>query len=97
MVRKNDARDYFGVKQPRGSADIYDAALKGIELDSRRVYVAGCTPNPSAPWVIRQARQLSWTSAERAERMRFLIRDWDQKFTHAFDEDTFPAHESCGV
>ena len=57
-----------------------------IELGSRRVHVAGCTPNPSAPRVIQQARQLSWTSAERAEPMRFLIRDRDQKFTHAFDE-----------
>ena len=32
-----------------------------IELGSRRVHLAGCTPNPSAPWVIQHARQLSWT------------------------------------
>jgi transposase InsO family protein len=57
-----------------------------IELGSRRVHVARCTPNPNAPWVIQQARQRSWTSAERAEPMRFLIRDRDQKFTHSFDE-----------
>jgi hypothetical protein len=57
-----------------------------IELRSRRVHVAGCTPNPNAPWVVQQARQRSWTSAERAEPMRFLIRDRDQKFTHSFDE-----------
>jgi hypothetical protein len=57
-----------------------------IELGSRRVHVAGCTANPSAPWVIQQARHLSWTLAERAERIRFLIRDRDQKFTDAFDE-----------
>jgi putative transposase len=56
-----------------------------IELGSRRVHVAGCTPNPSAAWVIQQARQLSWTLAERAEPMRFLIRDRDQKFTDGFD------------
>src|SRR5882762_2233849 len=59
-----------------------------IELGSRRVHVAGCTPNPSAAWVTQQARQLSWTLAERAEPMRFLIRDRDQKFTAHFD-DTF--------
>jgi putative transposase len=52
-----------------------------IELGSRRVHMAGCTPNPNAPWVIQQARQLSWTLAERSEPMRFLIRDRDQKFT----------------
>src|SRR5262245_5559369 len=48
--------------------------------------MAGCTPNPSAPWVIQQARHLSWTLSERAEPIRFLIRDRDQKFTDAFDE-----------
>jgi putative transposase len=57
-----------------------------IELGSRRVHVAGCTPNPSAPWVVQQARQLSWTLAERSEPMRFLIRDRDQKFTDRFDD-----------
>jgi hypothetical protein len=48
-----------------------------IELSSRRVHVAGCTPNPSAPWVTQQARQLTWTLAERPEPFRFLIRDRD--------------------
>ena len=57
-----------------------------IELGSRRVHVAGCTANPSAPWVIQQARQMTWTLAERPEPVRFLIRDRDQKFTTAFDE-----------
>ena len=57
-----------------------------IELGSRRVCLAGCTPTPSAPWVTQQARQVTWTLAERPERVRFLIRDRDQKFTHGFDE-----------
>ena len=48
--------------------------------------VAGCTPNPSAPWVTQQARQLTWTLAERPASFRFLIRDRDQKFTDGFDE-----------
>src|SRR5262245_11746256 len=60
--------------------------LSFIELGSRRVHSAGCTPNPTAPWVIQQARHLSRTLAERAEPIRFLIRDQDQKFTDAFDE-----------
>ena len=50
------------------------------------MHVAGCTPNPNAPWVIQQVRQLSWTLAERSEPMRFLIRDRDQKFTDRFDD-----------
>jgi hypothetical protein len=57
-----------------------------IELGSRRVHVAGCTANPSATWVVQQARQLSWTLAEGAEPMRFLIRDRDQKFADRFDD-----------
>jgi transposase InsO family protein len=57
-----------------------------IELGSRRVHVAGCTSNPSAAWVNQQARQLSWTLTERAEPIRFLIRDRDRKFTDGFDD-----------
>jgi transposase InsO family protein len=57
-----------------------------IEVGSRRVHLAGCTPNPSGPWVTKQARQLSWTLADRSERFRFLIRDRDQKFTASLDE-----------
>jgi hypothetical protein len=57
-----------------------------IELGSRRVHVAGGTPNPNAPRVIQQARQLSWTLAERREPVRFRIRDRDQKFTERFGE-----------
>jgi putative transposase len=62
-----------------------------IELGSRRVHVAGCTPNPSAPWVTQQARQLTWTLAEHPEPFCFLIRDRDQKFTDSFDE-VFRSH-----
>jgi putative transposase len=43
-----------------------------IELEGRRVHVAGCTPNPCAQWVTQQARQLTWTQAERQESFRFL-------------------------
>jgi transposase InsO family protein len=57
-----------------------------IELGSRRVHVAGATPTPSAAWVTQQARQLTWTLADRPEPFRFLIRDRDQKFTASFDE-----------
>jgi transposase InsO family protein len=56
-----------------------------IELASRRVYVAGCTPHPTSHWVTQQARQCAWTLPERTEPARFLIRDRDQKFTSEFD------------
>jgi transposase InsO family protein len=56
-----------------------------IELGSRRVHLADCTPNPSGAWVTQQARQLAWTFGERPEPLRFLIRDRDSKFTRSFD------------
>jgi transposase InsO family protein len=55
-----------------------------IELGSRRVHFAGCTANPSAAWVVQQARNLSFTGL--LERTRFLIHDRDSKFTVCFDE-----------
>jgi transposase InsO family protein len=55
-----------------------------IELDSRRVHVAGCTTNPSEAWILQRARNLSFTNL--LERMRFLIHDCDSKFTASFDE-----------
>ena len=36
-----------------------------IELGSRRVHLAGCTANPTGPWVTQQARQFAWTLQER--------------------------------
>ena len=57
-----------------------------IELGSRHVHIAGCTPNPTVPWVTQQARQLTWTLADRPDSFRFLIRDRDQKFTDSFDD-----------
>jgi putative transposase len=55
-----------------------------VELESRRVHLAGCTTNPTSAWVTQQARNLSLTGL--LERTRFLIRDRDSKFSGAFDE-----------
>jgi hypothetical protein len=50
------------------------------------VHLTGCTQNPNGAWVAQQARQLSWSLAERASPLRFLIRDRDAKFSAAFDD-----------
>jgi len=55
-----------------------------IELESRRVHLAGCTTNPTGAWVTQQARNLSFTGL--LERTRFLIHDRDSKFSAGFDE-----------
>lgn len=57
-----------------------------IELDGRRLHLAGCTANPNAMWMSQQARNLAWTLSGRATPVRYLIRDRDSKFTRAFDE-----------
>jgi hypothetical protein len=68
-----------------------------IEFASRRVHLAGCTAHPDDEWVMQQARQVAWTLAERAEPVRFLIRDHDRKFTRASMPSSKPStSESCG-
>jgi transposase InsO family protein len=56
-----------------------------IELDRRRVHLAGITAHPSGQWVTQAARNLLMDLDARAGRWRFLIRDRDTKFTAAFD------------
>ena len=57
-----------------------------IELDTRRVHLAGVTGNPSGAWVTQQARNLLLVLSERGRRVRFLLRDRDAKFTRTFDD-----------
>jgi putative transposase len=51
---------------------------------SRRVWLAGCTTNPSGAWVTQQGRNLGLDLSDRG--VRFLIRDRDSKYSAAFDE-----------
>ena len=57
-----------------------------IELDTRRVHLAGCTTKPTGVWVTHAARNLFMTAGEGLCTRRFLIRDRDTKFSGAFDE-----------
>ena len=57
-----------------------------IELASRRVFLAGCTGQPTAAWVTQQARNLSWELGETNLRPKLLIHDCDSKFVASFDE-----------
>src|SRR6266851_393499 len=50
-----------------------------LEVGSRRVHLAGCTPNPTGSWVTQQARNLGFTDL--LERTRFLVHDRDSKFS----------------
>jgi putative transposase len=57
-----------------------------LELDTRRVHLAGVTANPNAAWVTQQARNLLLVSQERGRRVRLLLRDRDTKFCRSFDD-----------
>jgi hypothetical protein len=59
-------------------------ALFFIAHASRRVWLAGCSTNPTGAWVTQQARNLGLVLAD--EGMRFLIRDRDGKYSGAYDE-----------
>jgi putative transposase len=57
-----------------------------IEHATRAVHVMGVMTNPTGPWVAQQARNLLMDLGERAEHIRFLVRDRDAKYTSVFDE-----------
>ena len=56
-----------------------------IAVGSRRVWLAGCTPNPTAAWVVQQVRNLMMDLQEGPELVRFLLHDRDTKFCRKFD------------
>jgi putative transposase len=56
-----------------------------IELQRRRVHLAGVTAHPTGAWVTQAARNLLMSLQEHADQFRMLIRDRDAKFTTAFD------------
>jgi putative transposase len=56
-----------------------------IEHGTRRVHLAGITAHPTGAWGTQQACNLLMDLADHADRLKFLIRDRDTKFTAAFD------------
>jgi putative transposase len=59
-------------------------ALFFIAHGSRRLWLAGCTTNPTGAWVTQQARNLGLDFSDQG--VRFLIRDRDSKYSGDFDE-----------
>ena len=57
-----------------------------IELETRRVHLAGVTAHPNGCWVTQQARNLLLVLGEQGRRARFVLRDHDAKFCRSFDD-----------
>jgi putative transposase len=57
-----------------------------IDLDRRKVFLAGVTAHPVGARVTQQARNLAATVEDEGRAVRFLVRDRDAKFVRPFDE-----------
>ena len=55
-----------------------------MEVATRRVHFAGCTPNPDGPWMKQIARNLTDCEDGFLNDKRYLIMDRDEKFTEKF-------------
>jgi putative transposase len=56
-----------------------------IELERRRVHIAGITAHPNGTWATEQARNVLATLRSEGKQPHILIRDRDVKLTKAFD------------
>jgi transposase InsO family protein len=57
-----------------------------IDLERRKVFLAGVTEHPIANWVTQQARNLAAVLSDEGRVVKYLIRDRDTKFVGPFDE-----------
>jgi putative transposase len=80
------ATDFFTktVWTVRGPVTFY--VLFFLHVHTRRVHIAGMTPNPDGRWMAQIARNMSMVFAEEPEKFRptHIIRDRDTKFTQQF-------------
>jgi putative transposase len=60
-------------------------ALIVIEHGTRRAHLAGITAHPDGPWTTQAARNLLMDIGQRADTVKFLIRDRAGQFTSSFD------------
>jgi putative transposase len=67
----------------RGVVEVY--VLFFLNVETRRVYIAGLTAHPDRAWVAQQARNTAMFFAEQEVKAAVLLRDNDQKYGPVFD------------
>jgi putative transposase len=83
------AADFFTVSLLDGTT-VYVLAM--IEHATRRIRILGSTAHPTGAWATQQARNLLMDLDDAADRIGFLIRDRDAKFS-AGSTANWPARE----
>jgi transposase InsO family protein len=80
------ATDFFSVEVATWYGLVTYYVLVVMELNTRRVEIAGITPHPGAAFMQQCARQLTDHFEGFLLGKRYLIHDRDTKFTEAFDQ-----------
>jgi putative transposase len=80
------ATDFFTKTVWTGRGPVTYYVLFFIHLHTRRVHIAGMTPNPDGVWMAQVARNMSMVFGEEKTEIRptHIIRDRDSKFTEQF-------------
>lgn len=79
------ATDFFSKKVWTKGGLVEFFVLFFIHVATRRVHVAGMTPNPNSAWMAQQARNMNSFFDELPERPTLVIHDHDSKYTAEFD------------
>jgi len=79
------ATDFFSKKVWTKGGLVEFFVLFFIHVATRRVHLAGMTPNPNSAWVEQQARNMTMFFDELPEKPTHVIHDHDSKYTAEFD------------
>jgi putative transposase len=68
----------------KGMVDLYFIVF--IHVETRRIWVSPCTPNPTGEWTTQQARNFQMHLQDENLPCELLQRDQDTKYVDSFDE-----------